>query len=294
MIRIITDSTCDITQKEAIELGITVIPLTILFGDQEYQDGVTLTTEHFYQKLANTDILPVTSQIPPAVFEDTFSKYQNTDDTIIGIFLSSELSGTFQSAMIAKLNLEQDNIYLIDSKNVSIGTALIVREAVKMRDQGFPAESIVNTCNDLVPRVKTVAVAQTLQYLKMGGRLSAQAAMIGSLLHITPVIEVCDGRIQLASKLRGKKATLHYFNTLISDSPADPFRTMVFGHASAPENLRLLSEELCELTVHLNTAESSIGCAVGTHLGPGAFGIAYVPEANHQELANETQSIYCA
>lgn len=278
MIKIITDSSCDITQAEAKLLNIEVIPLTIVFQKEEYLDGVDMNHQEFYARLASSSKLPTTSQIPPSTFEHVFQKYDSSKDEIIGIFLSSELSGTLQSAHIAASNLEQTNIHLIDSKNVSIGTSLLIREAVKLRDQGLDVQSIVSICTELTQKIRTVAVVNTLKYLKMGGRLSASEAMLGSLLHINPIIAVVDGKIQVISKARGLKSAMNLLYKMLKESPADISHTIVYGSAAATDTMQDLIHKTDELTSGITITKDSIGSAVGTHVGPGAFGFAYIPK----------------
>ncbi|MDE5591037.1 MAG: DegV family protein, partial [Acetatifactor sp.] len=177
-IHIITDSASDIKTTERENL--TIIPLTITFGETEYQDGVTLTHKQFYEMLIENDTLPVTSQIPPFLFEEAIKKAVAQGDEVITITLSAKLSGTWQSAMIAAENYP-GFIYVVDSENVSIGEHILVEYALRLVDSGLSAAEIVEKLNLLKKRIRLVALLDTLEYLKKGGRISGAAALAGSI-----------------------------------------------------------------------------------------------------------------
>ena len=167
MIRIIADSTCDISKEDAKKLGIEIIPITVRFGEEEFLDGVEITHEEFYKRLGECEELPKTSQPSPDTFMDVFTKYVNQGDDVIGIFISSELSGTYQSACIAAADVEEESgkkIFIVDSRNASIGTALLIREAVKYRDNNMSAEEIADACRELAGHIKLTAVVGSLKY----------------------------------------------------------------------------------------------------------------------------------
>lgn len=285
MIRIIADSTCDISQKEAALLGIDIIPISVFFNEEEFLDGVTISHEEFYKKLAECEELPKTAQCTPHAFEESFEKYISQGDSIVGIFISSELSGTFNSARMAacevaeKYNAE-DKIFLIDSRIASIGTALLVREAVKMRDSGYDASDIAQKCNELVPHIRLYAEVATLKYLKMGGRLSSAEAFAGSLLQIKPIISFVDGKVIVAGKTRGKKAADAFIHAKLKEIPINTSYNFIFAHINCPD----LLNDFMRITIPLVESDKSlinigsIGCAVGTHIGPGAVGVAYIEQ----------------
>jgi DegV family protein with EDD domain len=292
MIRIITDSTCDITFEEAKTLGIDIVPLTIHFGEEEYRDGIDITKEEFYEKLKKTDVLPTTSQASPLAFEEIFEKYTENGDEIVGIFISSELSGTLQSAMIAASNIDGDNIYLVDSRNVSLGTSVLIREAVRMRENGLSAEQIAKRCEYLAGRVRVVAAVESLKYLKMGGRLSNTSAFVGTLLHINPVISIVDGKVEVIGKCRGFKSATNMVLNYVKENAADKFHTFVYGHADSKAALEKFVERCEGETEGMLTATAEIGAVVGTHLGPGAVGVAYI--IREEIGTNQEREEYCA
>ncbi len=276
MIRIITDSTCDLTKADQEKLGITVIPLQVLFGTTQYTDGVDLTTEEFYQKLETEKELPTTTQINPDTFVNVFEEYLKQGDEIITILLSSHLSGTYQSAVIAKEMLETDKIHLIDSQNVTLGLALIVREAVKLRDNGLSAKDIVNKIEELKGQVRVVAIVDTLKYLQKGGRISAASAVVGTALGIKPIVQVKDGIVQVLGKERGQKKMYKFITSYLEENQIDTNYSVVYAHSMAEASLEPLKEMIQEKYEIKESSTVGIGSTVGTHVGPGAVGIAFV------------------
>ncbi len=207
-IRIITDSTSDIPVENQAAMGIDIVPLSVIFGEKKYTDGIELKKEQFYEMLSSAATLPTTSQVNPDEFEILFKSYVDAGDTVVGVFISSKLSGTYQSAVIAKDALGSDQIFIVDSKSATFGLALLVYEAIKMRDRGDSAVQIHAALNELSNRIKFYAVVNTLKYLKMGGRLSSSAAILGGVLHIKPLVSIIDGEVRSVAKERGQKRPL--------------------------------------------------------------------------------------
>lgn len=276
MIRIITDSTCDLSKVEQEKLGITVVPMQVLFGTTQYRDGVDLTTEAFYQKLETEKELPTTTQINPDTFKQVFETYLNQGDEVIAILLSSQLSGTYQSAVIAKEMLETNQIHLIDSQNVTLGLALIVREAVKLRDQGLSAEEIVNQVEQLKGQVRVAAIVDTLKYLQKGGRVSAASAVVGTALGIKPIVQVKDGIVQMLGKERGQKKMYKFISNYLEEQQIDTQYSVVFAYAMSDESLIPFKEMIKDQYDIKESCTIGIGSTVGVHVGPGAIGIAFV------------------
>lgn len=276
MIRIITDSTCDLSKQDQEKLGIDIIPLQVLFGTTHYTDGVDLTTAEFYEKLAAEKELPTTTQINPVTFEEVFKKYLDQGDEIVAILLSSQLSGTYQSAVIAKDMLASENIHLIDSQNVTLGLALLVNEAVKLRDKGLSAQEIVKQIEVLKEKVRLVAIVDTLKYLQKGGRISAASAIVGTALGIKPLVQVKDGIVQVLGKERGQKKMYKFIMNYLEEQGVSTEHTVVFGHSMAEETLVPLKEMIHEAYDVKDNYTVCIGSTVGTHAGPGAIGVAFI------------------
>lgn len=285
MIRILTDSTSDFPALEAEKLGVAVVPLQVNFGDEHYRDGIDLTAELFYEKLAAAEKLPTTSQPSPALFLTHFEMAKRAGDTVICILLSAGLSGTCQSAQIAKEEAEYDDIYIVDSKNATLAASLLVRRALQHAAEGMSAAQIVADLEHAREHLHLMAVVDDLKYLRKGGRLSGAAAIAGGLLGIKPVVAINygekkaeghDGKIGLAGKARGMPgAYVAIFKLIEAVGGIDENWPIVVGYTGkrggvepfvryVTQNLHLQKPLVCP-----------IGAVIGTHAGPGACGIAF-------------------
>lgn len=277
MIRIITDSSSDLSLKRCRELNIDILPLTVNFGDESYRSLIDISHAEFYEKLEEAETLPTTSQVTPGEFEQIFTEYIEQGDDVIGLFLSSKMSGTYQSALIAKDMLNADNIYLVDSTTVTFAMALLVIEAVKMRDSGeLSAAEIAEKLEALAPRIVLYAAIPDLKYLKMGGRLSPTSAFFASILGITPVITIKDGLVETAGKARGRQGAFKLIESLIKKDGISSDYEVALGHSNAPDALDGFEKYLSSLLKKRKIERCNIGSIVGTHAGPGACGIAYI------------------
>ncbi len=281
MVRIITDSTSDITQEEGTVLGITIVPLTVHFGSASFRDGVDISKKEFYSKLAAVETLPTTSQVPPGEFTTLFQGYIDEGDEIVGLFISSEMSGTYQSAVVAREQVDMrgartEKIFVIDSRTATFELALLVREAIRLRDEGKNAQEITDIIRSLVKRVRLLAVVDTLKYLKMSGRISTTTAFVGGLLGINPIIAIVSGKVESIGKTRGLKAGLKFISDQMMADPPDLNYLVSFGNTNAPDALKEAVEYLTEQFSISDYFEVDMGITVGTHVGPGAAGIAYI------------------
>lgn len=274
MVKILTDSSCDLSPARCEELGVEMLPITVNFGEQSYRANIDITNDQFYEKLAAASELPKTAQITPAFFEEKFKEYSG--DEAVCLFISSRMSGTLQSARLAKELLGADKIYLPDTLNVTFALGLLVEEAVKMRDRGLSAAEIASEIEKLVPRVRLWALIDDLKYLKMGGRLSATSALVASILGICPIITLENGLVEVVGKARGKKAAFKFIQGLIEKEPMSGDFAVSVGHAAVPgtrdDFIDFLGSELKKRQV----LKMDIGSIVGTHTGPGACGLAYI------------------
>lgn len=273
-VKIVTDSTSDISLEQAERLGVEVLPLRVIFGDTEYIDGVTLTAGQFYEKLTRSEVLPHTSQITPMEFGRAFERMTANGDEVVGIFISSELSGTFQSARLAAAEME--GIYLVDSRLVTFALGTLVRIAVSLRDKGLPAAEIFLELERIKSRVVLSAVVDDISYLVKGGRLSTVGGKVATALNIKPLITMRDGLVVSSGAARGiRKGHQTIVQRMVKDG-VDPGYPMVFGHSNAPEGAQALRELAA---AHIDTGDiplQLIGSVVGTHAGPGASGVVYV------------------
>ena len=272
MIRIITDSAADIDLQEAQKLQITILPMQIQFGEQSFLDRYEITADAFYQKLIETDTLPSTSQINPYTFEEEFEKVNASGDSAIVILVGADLSGTSQNAHLAAA--DYDNIYVIDSRNVTVGEQCLVRLAVLLRDKGKNAAEIADILDEKKEKVTILALLDTLEYLKKGGRISAAAAAIGNLLVIKPVITVRDGKIAVAGKARGSRSGNNLLMEQIRNGGIDYSLPLILGYSGLDRSLldKYIEDSRCILDGHTDQLYiSQMGSTIGTHAGPGAI-----------------------
>ena len=278
MVRIITDGTSDLTAQMAAELGVHVMPMRVFFGQESFVDGVDITREEFFARLTASDELPTTSQLNPDDFLEVFQTYVDQGDEIVGIFLSTELSGTCQSACIARDMVEGGEIHIVDSRTVTFALALLVGEAARMRDEGLSAAQIAAQVEKLAQRTKLMAIVDTLTYLKKGGRISAATAAVGGLLGIKPIVGVDSrGTVEALGKARSIHAGLEWLARRIGGAPADPAYPVAYGHSNSPDRVPVCMEALKDVLPQDRPAVmGSIGAVIGTHVGPGAVGVAYI------------------
>ena len=270
-IKIITDSTLDLPAELIREKNIEVLPLLINFGEESYLDGVEITTKEMIDKINATGILPTTAQVTPNRFEETFKKYLDEGYKIVVLTLSSDMSGTYQSACIAKDMLESDDIVVIDSRNVTSGLGLLVLKACELRDKGLGIKEIEEEILKAIPKVKSSLNFESLENLVRGGRLSKTAGTIGSVLGLRLSVEVKDGKMSVKDKVRGSKKAL---KKLISD-----FESVDVDFDSPIVLLELLNEDVYEgLKIYfqeknINYIDAKVGCTVGIHSGIKPCGI---------------------
>ena len=276
MVKIVTDSSCDISLQRCMELGVEMLPITVNFGEESYRANLDISNQEFYEKLAAAQELPHTAQITPAQFEKIFQPYKESGDEVVCLFISSQMSGTLQSARVAKNILGADNIFLPDTLHVTFALGLLVEEAVKMRDAGLSGAEIVAKIEELVPRVRLFAMIEDLKYLKMGGRLSSTSALVASILGICPIITLKDGLVEVVGKARGKKAAFAAIRKHVEKEPISGDYCVTMGHANAVENCQAFQAYVADLLKKREVHVQDIGSIVGTHAGPGAMGIAYI------------------
>ena len=276
-IRIVVDSGSDITLEQAKTMGISILPLKVSFEDEEYLDGVDLSHEGFYEKLVESDKLPKTSQIAPAEYEDFFNAALEAGDEVICFTISGELSGCYQSANIAAD--DRDGIYIIDSQNVAIAVRILVEYALNLVNQGLDAKTVVKKTEEKKKKLKVLALLDTLEYLKKGGRISAATALAGEFLSIKPVVTVEDGKVVMVGKARGSKNGNNLLTAMVNQTGGIDF-TMPYAAAYSGLSDRLINKYLVDSkSMYEKETDSipvyAIGAAIGTHLGPGTIGVAF-------------------
>ena len=277
MIRILTDSASDILPEEAAQLGVTVIPLNVTLEDGTVlRDGIDMTPSEYYEILSSCRKLPTTSQPSPELFEQFYQQAASAGDEVLGIFLSHELSGTCQCAKLAADLANVDNVLFVDSENVCLGEGLLVRLAVHLRDAGKTLVQIATDLEYAKEHLHLVAAIDDLKYLRKGGRLPAAVAVAGGMLGIKPLITIKEGKVAMAGKARGLPgAYVALFKKIEELGGIHPEFSALAGYSS---NLREVQpiENYFRDNLHLPAPlVRQIGCVIGTHAGPGAFGLAF-------------------
>ncbi len=273
--RIIIDSTADLSAE--LKSKLSIVPLTVHFGDEEYLDGVTIDHKTFYKKLIESDQLPTTSQATPDSFIKEFEKVKEAGDSAVVITISSKLSGTYQSAALAAEDF--DNIYIVDSGSAAIGSGILAERALQLADSGMEAREIAETLNKEKEKIVIIALLDTLEYLKKGGRISKTVAFAGAVLNIKPVISVEDGEIAILGKARGSKMGNNLLVEEIEKSGGVDFeKPVMLGFSGLSDALLLKyiedSKYLWEKGLK-DIRYTAIGSVIGTHAGPGAIAAAF-------------------
>lgn len=281
-VRIVTDSASDISQELAKKWDITVIPLNVRFGDEEFLDGVTLSGHDFYKKLVETDEIPKTSQISPYEYSRIFEEADKAGDELIYFSLSSGVSGSYQSALIAAQDYS-DNIHVLDTQQFCISEYIIVQRAVEMRSQGMNAKEIVEKISVEMKKAHVIAVFDTLEYLKLGGRLPSAAAFVGNLLMIKPVITIEDGQVKVIGKARGSKNSHNMLMEFVRNHGGiDMDKPACLGYTGLSDEVLMKYVEDSKVLYegHEDKLQYAVvGATIGTYAGPGAIALAYFEKA---------------
>ncbi len=274
-VRLIIDSTADLPQQ--IKARLDVVPLTVVFGEEEYLDGVTITHEEFYEMLVETDVLPHTSQASPDAFRKVYQKVLAAGDSAVVVTIASALSGTYQSAVIAAEGLE--NICVVDSKTAAIGMGILAQMALRFIAEGLDAQTVARKLEKERENVFVLAMLDTLEFLQRGGRISKTAAIAGGLLGLKPVLSIEDGKIQALGKARGSRQANNLLAQEIEKAGGVDFtRPVLLGYTGLSD--RLLQKYItdsADLWQHSTDelAYTIIGSVIGTHAGPGAVAVAF-------------------
>ena len=275
-VRIIVDSTADLLPQIAQRL--TIVPLSVRFGDREYVQGVDITNAQFYEMLVESDTLPTTSQATPYQFEAAFQKAVDVGDTVVAITLSSKLSGTYQSAVIAAAEFP-GRVFVVDSASAAIGTGILIEYALQLVDEGLSAEEIAQKLLAQRERIYVVAMLDTLEYLKKGGRISKTVAFAGELLSIKPVVSIEGGEVKLLGKARGSKQGNNLLVKQIQAAGGVDFSMpLLLGYTGLSDVL--LQKYIADSAIlwesyRKELPRTLIGSVIGTHVGPGAVAVAF-------------------
>lgn len=273
-IRILTDSGSDLCSP--FPQNLTVIPLTIHFGPEEYRDGETIDHKTFYEKLLSNKELPTTSLIPPGQFQAAFEKAREAGETVIAVVLSSKLSGTYQSAVLAAQ--EFDNVYVVDSMNATLGEQILVKYALQLAEQGLSAQEVVAELERSKSHVNLMGLPGTLEFLRRGGRMSKTIAVLGSALSIKPVLRLVDGVVVMVGKARGFKNGYSYLSQEVTKSGVDFTKPLCLGYTGLSDALlqRYIEDSRAIWEGKIDKLPiSTVGATIGTHVGPDAVIVSF-------------------
>jgi DegV family protein with EDD domain len=281
MVRVVTDSTADIPAALAEELGITMIPALVTFGRETFRDGVDLSREDFYARLASSRELPSTAAPSIAVYEEVYERLAGETDEIFSIHLAANLSALHNVARLAAEVVTQRRpqvrITVMDSQQVSMGYGWLAIAAAEAAQQGDDLDSILAQIEVLRPQSRVLAALDTLDYVHRGGRVGWVQAFVGSLLRIKPVVEVYDGEVLLLERIRSRQRSLHRLLDLVVER--GPVARAVVLHANAPDLAEQFADRLQQAFPTWTRQVSEAGVTISTHAGPGAIGVAYLPQA---------------
>lgn len=273
-IKIITDSTADLSKEIYEKYDIEVLPLLINFGEESYLDGIEINPNKVFERIEHDDVLPTTAQVIPSRFLEVYKKYLNEGYKIISIHMSSAMSGTYQSAYIAKEMLESQDISVIDSQNVTAALGILVLKAAKLKEKGYDIVRMEEELNDIKENIKLSVYFDSLEYLVRGGRISKTAGIVGGMLGIKLILEIKDGIMSVKDKIRGNKKSI---NRIISD----------LEHANLDDDVPVILIDVNNIGIkealrdymennNINFIECPVGSTVSIHSGPGCCGLVFL------------------
>jgi fatty acid kinase fatty acid binding subunit len=268
--RVVTDSTSDVPPDWRKRFGITVVPLTVQFGGESFQDGVDLTNEEFFDRLRRADRLPTTAAPGPGAFADVYGRLSGECDGLISIHISSTLSATVEAARLGAQSVDGFPVHVVDSRSLTMCVAFLYRVAAEAPS----LEEALERVRERVPRQRVLALLDTLRYVEMGGRVNRAQAMIGSMLDLKPILAMADGEIKSADRVRTRaRAVPRLVDLLRRDLPVESLAVM---HAQAAEEAERMREQLARELPDLEVETGQTGAVLGTHVGPGSLGLTYV------------------
>ena len=277
-VRILCDSSADFSIEEIKAMNLLYAPLPVLFGEDSYIEGENITKDEFYEKLLTNPNFPTTSQPSPASFLEQFKIAKECGDDVVAILITEGLSGTIQNAHLAKNMCDYDNIHIVDGLNIAAALRILIEHAVKLRDQGKTAEEIVEALLDLRERTHVYAALDTLENLYRGGRLTKAAAGIGEFANLKPVVTVNkEGKVEVCHKAIGKNKAISQIVKHYSSLEIDKDFPLYYVYSKETANMELLRNKLIAAGFEeANGKAHNLGPTLGTHVGIGAYGIAYV------------------
>jgi DegV family protein with EDD domain len=274
VVRIVTDSTADLTEEQQQAAGITVVPLNVHFGDQVFRDHVDLTADEFFRRLKAASHLPRTSQPAVGVFEEVYRKLRQNGDEVVSVHLSSKVSGTYNAALMAARAVDEDAIDIVDSLSTSMALGFMALEGARLARAGKDRKSIAESLRALVPKARVICVVDTLTYLERGGRIGKARALLGSLLNVKPILQLQDGEVVPVGRARGRPQALSRLVELLErDGKVSQLAIM---HGAAQADAEQLRERVAPSYPGLDILLTETGAVLGTHTGPGVIGFTYL------------------
>ncbi|HAQ57243.1 MAG TPA: fatty acid-binding protein DegV [Acholeplasmatales bacterium] len=276
--KLISDSTCDLSADLIRNYAIDIVPLFVNFGEDSFKDGIDINVPEMYAQVKTRGTLPKTAAASPADFIQVFQKYVDAGVDVLFIGIGSKFSATFMSATLARNEIGSDRIRLIDGANLSSGTGLLVLKAASFREAGDPIDTVVEKIKNLIPKVRTQFVINTMEYLYKGGRCSAVAALMGTLLKIKPIIKVKDGTMHVGKKPHGRITAgldVLVHEVLELKDELDPEFLMI-THSLAHESAVYIQDHLAGKLSIAHIYETDAGCVISSHCGEGCIGILYI------------------
>lgn len=274
MVRIVTDSTADLTKEQQQAAGITVVPLNVHFGDQVFRDHVDLTADEFFRRLKASAQLPRTSQPSVGLFEEAYRTLRENGDEIVSVHLSSKVSGTCNSALMAAKAVDEQVIEVVDSLSTSMALGFMALEGARLARAGRDRATIAERLRALVPKARVICVVDTLTYLERGGRIGKARALLGSLLNVKPILQLKDGEVVPIGRARGRPQALNKLVELLErDGHVSQLAIM---HGAAQADAEQLRERVAASYPGLDILLTEIGAVLGTHTGPGVIGFTYL------------------
>ena len=272
-IALVTDSTCDLPESVVKDKNITVIPLNVHFGEETFLDGIDLQSNEFFEKLSTSEIHPQTSQPSVGRFVETYNDLLKKHDSILSLHISSKLSATYNSALQAQKEIGNEKIIVIDSMNGTLGLGAIVHHIADLNQKGESFENLVKEAEKIIPNAIFMGLVPTLEYLAKGGRIGKARAFMGSLLKIKPILSAVDGEIQSVGKAR---TLIKGMDFIVDEMKNRKISKLFIVHANHEERANLLKEKTKGLIDPKDVIIAEFGPVVGTHLGPGAFGVGFI------------------
>ncbi len=270
-VKIVTDSTADLPTDVVKALGITVVPLTVRFGQESFLDGVELSSEAFFQRLAASKALPTTSQPSPGVFLETYRKLLDAGPQVVSVHISEKLSGTLNSARQAKDQLPGSAIETLDSQQATLGLGLVVMAAAKAVQQGASLVEAVAVAREAVGQVQVFGILETLEYLQKGGRIGKVRALVGSLLKVRPMITVREGVPHSLGLARSRNQAMQYLLTVARERA--PLKQAAVVYSTTPQEAEQLADQVQQYVQNGKVLMARFGPVLGTYVGPGAWGL---------------------